>query len=129
MSSETSKMKRPVNLDLLTIKQPHTAIVSILHRISGILIFLLMPFMLYTLQQSLASPEDFLGTQQCFAHSSMKFFVWVFFSALIYHALAGIRHLLMDVGLGEHLPIAKKSAWVVLVLAFVCIVLLGVCLL
>lgn len=126
MCSKTSKMKRPVNLDLMTIKQPPTAIVSILHRISGILIFLLMPFMLYALQQSLLSPEDFFRTQQCLTQGFMKFLVWVFFSALIYHVIAGIRHLLMDIGLGEHLATAQKSAWLVLGLAFVCIIWLGV---
>jgi succinate dehydrogenase / fumarate reductase, cytochrome b subunit len=124
----TLKQKRPVNLDLTTIKLPPTAIVSILHRISGILIFLLMPVMLYGLQQSLISPEHFLKTQQCFQSSMMSFLAWIFLSALIYHGLAGVRHLLMDVGLGETASTGCKTAWLVLVLAFVLILCLGVAL-
>lgn len=124
--SGSLKRQRPVNLDLLTIKQPATAIASILHRISGILIFLLMPVMLYGLQQSLLSPEHFLRTQACLQHGAMKFFVWVFLSALIYHALAGIRHLLMDLGFGEHVSCGQKSAQLVIGLAFLLILWLGI---
>lgn len=120
------KQKRPVNLDLTTIKMPSTAIVSILHRMSGILIFLLMPLMLYGLQQSLLSPEDFIRTQKCFDICGMKFLVWVFLSGLIYHGLAGIRHLLMDLGVGETATAGRKSACLVLGLAFILIVCLGI---
>ena len=119
--------KRPVNLDLTTIKMPPTAIVSILHRMSGILIFLLMPFMLYELQQSLLSPENFMKTQECFQTCGiMKFLVWVFLSGLIYHGLAGVRHLLMDLGVGESAVAGRKSACLVLGLAFILIVCLGI---
>ncbi len=128
MSSGTLKSQRPVNLDLLTIKQPITAIVSILHRISGILIFLLMPLMLYGLQHSLASPENFACAHHCFGQSTMKFFTWIFFSALIYHVFAGIRHLLMDIGFGEHVAASRKSAWIVLILSLISILWLGIAL-
>lgn len=120
------KSKRPVNLDLTTIKLPPMAIVSILHRLSGIIIFLLMPIMLYGLQQSLISPEHFFKTKQCFEHGAMKFLLWAFLSGLIYHGLAGIRHLLMDIGFGEHVSAGRKSAYLVLGLATVLILCLGV---
>lgn len=123
MSSPALQPKRPVNLDLLTIKQPSPAIASILHRISGILIFLLMPFMLYALHQSLMSSENFLKMQEC---GVLKFFTWVFLSALLYHTLAGIRHLLMDLGLGEGPITGRKTAWFVLILASIGIIGLGV---
>lgn len=126
MSSSTLHSKRPVNLDLMTIKQPLTAIASILHRLSGIVIFLLMPFMLYTLHQSLLSPEHFLKTQACFECGIMKLLTWAFLSALLYHALAGVRHLLMDLGIGESPETGKKSAYLVLILAIVGIFGLGV---
>ncbi len=125
-TSKSLKPKRPVNLDLMTIKLPSTAIVSILHRLSGILIFLLMPVMLYGLQQSFLSPEHFMKTQACFQHGGMKFVVWLFLSALIYHGFAGIRHLLMDLGLGETADTGCKTAWLVLILAFGLILFLGI---
>lgn len=121
MSSPISK--RPVNLDLMTIKQPSPAIASILHRITGIILFLLMPFMLYALHHSLLSPEHFSKMQEC---GVLKFFVWAFFSALLYHTLAGIRHLLMDLGVGENKITGPKTAWLVFVLTFIGIIGLGV---
>lgn len=124
--SKSLKSKRPVNLDLTTIKLPPMAVVSILHRVSGIVIFLLMPLMLYALQQSLISPGHFLNTQHCFQHGVMKFLTWAFFSAFIYHFLAGIRHLLMDLGWGDNVPIGRKSACLVLGLSIVLILLLGI---
>lgn len=129
MSSPILHPKRPVNLDLMTIKQPSPAIASILHRISGVLLFLLMPFMLYALHQSLLSPEHFLKTQEYFQHGVVKFFAWAFFSALLYHTLAGMRHLLMDLGIGEHAITGRKTAWTIFVLTFIGIVGFGVYLL
>jgi succinate dehydrogenase / fumarate reductase cytochrome b subunit len=126
MSSPMLHPKRPVNLDLMSIRQPLPAIASILHRISGILLFLLMPFMLYALHQSLISPEHFLKTQECFQHGIMKLITWVFLSALLYHTLAGIRHLLMDFGIGETAITGRKTASLVLLLAFIGIIGLGV---
>lgn len=120
-----NKSKRPVNLDLMTIKQPITAVVSILHRLSGVMLFLLMPYMLYALQHSLMSPESFNRTMHCLHHGFLKFSVWVFFSALIYHGLAGVRHLLMDFGVGETAVSGRKTAWVVLGLTAILVVSLG----
>lgn len=127
MSASTPlKRKRPVNLDLMTIRLPSTAIVSILHRIAGILIFLLMPFMLYGLQQSLLSPEHFMNTQQCIQSGIMKLFIWIFLSSFIYHVVAGVRHLLMDCGIGHTPAAGRKSAWCVFIIAFGLILCLGV---
>lgn len=125
-TSKSLKKKRPVNLALTTIRLPSTAIVSILHRISGILLFVLMPFALYALQQSLISPENFDSTRACFNLPEMRFFIWVFFSALTYHAIAGVRHLLMDLGWGETAVAGRKSACLVLFLAALLIIGWGV---
>jgi succinate dehydrogenase / fumarate reductase, cytochrome b subunit len=120
------KHNRPVNLDLTTLKFPPMAIVSILHRISGVVLFLLLPFMLYLLNLSLASSASFAKLSigpVCWVY---KVLIWGFCSALIYHALAGIRHLLMDYGFGETVVAGRKSALLTIILAAILIIGLGV---
>ena len=118
--------KRPVNLDLASLKYPPMAIVSILHRISGLILFLLLPMMLYFLGLSLHSTESFDQLQTVLAGPYIKLLMWVFSAALIYHLLAGIRHLIMDMGAGEQLVAAKRSAVSVIALAIILTVFLGV---
>lgn len=118
--------KRPINLSLTTLKYPPMAIVSILHRISGILLFLLMPLMLYFLSRSLKSPGSFSDLQVLLSNPMIKILLLAFASALVYHLLAGIRHLLMDLGLGEHLSSGRRSATFVIVASSVLIIVMGV---
>ena len=123
------KDKRPVNLDIASIHLPLAAYASILHRISGIIVFVGIALLLWVLQTSLSGPEGFASVQTAAASFLCRFLVWVTLSALVYHIIAGCRHLLMDVGIGESLEGGAFAAKVVLVLSTVLIVLLGVCLL
>ncbi len=113
------KKTRPMNLNLLTIRLPHTALVSILHRITGVIIFLSLPFLLYLLQGSLVSGESFQHLQVLLAKPLNTFLIWFIFSIFSCHVLAGIRHLCMDMGVGESLQAGRRSAALVLVLAVV----------
>ncbi|KTD26094.1 succinate dehydrogenase, cytochrome b556 subunit [Legionella israelensis] len=117
--------KRPVNLALLTLKYPPMAIASILHRISGIVLFLLMPAVLYFLAKSLSSEEAFHETQSLLAQLHWKLLLWAFCAALIYHLLAGIRHMVMDLGFGESLEAGRNSALAVIILTIILTILLG----
>ncbi|MCX7117218.1 MAG: succinate dehydrogenase, cytochrome b556 subunit [Legionellales bacterium] len=118
--------QRPVNLDLGTMKFPPMAIVSILHRLSGLILFLLLPVILYLLNLSLKTPESFTQVKMLTEHPYYRFILLCFGSAFIYHILAGIRHMLMDLGLGETLHAGKRNAYLVMLLALVLSVLLGV---
>ena len=118
--------KRPVNLNLIRMKYPPMAIASILHRISGVILFLLLPIMLFIFGQSLQSEESFMQVKTLLTHSCYKVMVWVFGASLIYHLLAGIRHLLMDMGFGEHLNTGRRSAVLVIVLAIILAIFLGI---
>ncbi|MDI9819179.1 MULTISPECIES: succinate dehydrogenase, cytochrome b556 subunit [unclassified Legionella] len=120
------KQKRPINLDLGTMKFPPMAIASILHRLSGIVLFLLMPAMLYFLGLSLLSNESFAELQQTLSSPFHKLVLWAFGTALVYHLLAGIRHLLMDVGYGEELDAGRRSAIFVIGLTVILTILLGI---
>lgn len=119
--------QRPINLDLSSIKQPPMAIASILHRISGIVLFLLLPFMLYLLDQSLQTAISFDALRIMLANPYYKFLLWGFSAALTYHVLAGIRHLLMDMGFGENINAGRCSAMIVIALAIILTIVLGVC--
>ncbi len=117
---------RPVNMDLTSLKFPITAIVSILHRLSGIGLFLLLPLALYTLNMSLHSHATFDDLQSMLALHTMKLGLWIFLSSLAYHVIAGIRHIILDMGFGEEIQAAKFSAKIVLITAIVAIIILGV---
>lgn len=120
---------RPRNIDLATLSQyrfPLTAIASILHRISGVLLFLFIPFLLWMFSQSLDSQYSFAQIQSCFGSVCARLLIWIFLSALLYHLIAGIKHLLMDIGFFESEVLAKSASMVVMILAAVMIVLAGV---
>ena len=121
----TVKAKRPVNLDLRTFSYPPTAIVSILHRISGIILFLVLPFVMYLWQLSLASFSTFSDLQIMMHGFGTKMALWAFGSAMIYHGLAGVRHLLSDWDWGDRLPEARWTAYGVMGLSAILILFLG----
>ena len=111
---------RPVYLNLLAIRQPLPAIVSILHRVSGALLFLIgTPVLLWVVQRALASPDAWDHMRSTLAHPLAKLTMLVLAWAYFHHFLAGIRHLVMDLHIGMDLPAARKSGAFVLVLAVV----------
>ncbi|WP_111642056.1 succinate dehydrogenase, cytochrome b556 subunit [Marinimicrobium alkaliphilum] len=120
------KSNRPVNLDISTIKLPITAIVSILHRLSGVFLFAGTAVLLWLLAASLRSEESFIALQESLSAPLIKFVVWAVLATLAYHAVMGVRHLLMDCGLGESLKGGRIGAWVALAVAVVLIILAGV---
>ena len=119
--------KRPVNLDLSTIKFPVTAIASITHRVTGVAIFLALPILLWMLDRSLASPESFADLTELMTTSLLvKLVVWGILSVLLYHLVAGIRHLIMDTGVGESLEGGRRGAKLAFIISAVLILLVGV---
>ena len=84
--------KRPVNLDLTKFAFPLIAIVSIVHRISGVVIFLFLPFLLYFLDQSLSSQAGFDGVVVLFTENVLiRLCLLLFLVALLYHLLADTK--------------------------------------
>ncbi|MGO1501889.1 MAG: succinate dehydrogenase, cytochrome b556 subunit [Marinobacter sp.] len=118
--------KRPVNLDLGKIHFPLPAITSILHRISGIIIFVGVAFMLYGLQLSLSGEEGFSQVSELLNSFLAKLIIWGILSALLYHLVAGIKHLLMDMGIAEELESGRAAAKITIVVSVILIVLAGV---
>ena len=109
--------KRPVFLNILQIRFPITAIVSILHRVSGLGLFVLLPALLFIWQKSLSSPESFLEVRSYFTEPWVKGVVWLFCVGLFYHLAAGVRHLTMDCGFAESREESRLTAKGVLVVS------------
>ncbi|WP_434681105.1 succinate dehydrogenase, cytochrome b556 subunit [Pseudomonas sp. R1-18] len=118
--------QRPVNLDLRTIKLPVTAYTSILHRISGVILFVGIALALYAMDKSLASEEGFGEVKAWLTSPLAKLVIWGLLSALLYHLVAGIRHLIMDTGIGETLEGGKLGSKIVIAVSVVMIILAGV---
>ena len=117
---------RPVNLDISTIKLPITAYVSILHRVSGVILVAVMAILLCMLDASLESEESFAALKEGLQNPVYQFIIWGSLAALAYHMVAGIRHLIMDAGIGETLEGGQTGAKIALVVAIALIVLAGV---
>ncbi len=117
---------RPVNVNVFQYRFPLPAIISILHRISGILIFLFTPLMLYLLHRSLLSRPSFLLLKQTLQMPMMKLGIWIMLAAIIFHLLAGIRHMIMDLGYAEGLKAARATAYIILSVSIVMTILVGV---
>ena len=120
------KSQRPVNLDLRTITVPITAVTSFLHRVSGIIVFLGLGFMLFALSTSLQSEEGFAEVKGYLNSPLAKFIAWGLLSALLYHLVAGIRHLIMDMGVGETLEGGRLGSKLIVAISLVLCVLAGV---
>ncbi|MGR5141579.1 succinate dehydrogenase cytochrome b556 subunit [Photobacterium sp. DNB23_23_1] len=101
---------RPVNLDLQTIRFPLTAIASILHRVSGVITFVAVAILLWLLSLSLSSPEGFASAAGIVDSFFVKLVLWGILTALFYHIVVGIRHLMMDMGYFEEMETGIKSA-------------------
>ncbi|UDG79995.1 succinate dehydrogenase cytochrome b556 subunit [Candidatus Steffania adelgidicola] len=121
------KKQRPINLNLRTIRFPITAVASILHRISGVVMFIAIGILLWILGVSLASPSGFIQASCMMDHLLMKFLFWAILTACAYHTLAGIRHILMDFGyLEETLKLGNATAIITFSLTVVLSMLAGV---
>ena len=118
--------KRPVNLDLGKFHFPLPAITSILHRISGIIIFVGVAFLLYGLDLSLSGEDGFNRVSELLDSFLAKLIIWGILSALLYHLVAGIKHLFMDMGIGEDLQSGRLAAKITIAVSIVLILLAGV---
>ncbi|NAW70356.1 succinate dehydrogenase cytochrome b556 subunit [Vibrio sp. V27_P1S3P104] len=127
MSKPVKERKlRPVNLDLQTISFPITAIASILHRVAGIITFVAVGILLWLLSLSLSSPVGFMEASEIVSGFFVKFILWGILTALAYHIIGGIRHLIMDLGYFEELDTGSMTAKASMVMTVIFSLLAGV---
>ena len=119
------KDTRPVNLNLLAFRWPLPAITSILHRVSGVFIFFGIAALLYLLDLSLSSQAGFDEAAALLSGTAVKLIIWAIASGILYHLIAGIKHLIMDLGYGETVQGGKAGAVAVLVVSALAITVAG----
>lgn len=122
--SEAAKTKRPqfrnIHItQIATYRLPVPGIVSILHRISGVLLFLMLPFILFLLDRSLLSENSFAAMQSVTSNWFVKLVILAISWAYLHHFCAGIRHVLMDTHVGADKAGARFSAKIVLTISLV----------
>jgi len=120
-----TKKKRPIFLDIRRIRLPVPAITSILHRVSGVILFLSIPFVIQLLAMSLADESEYYRAAELLGSIWVKLFLLVALWSLLHHVLAGIRFLLLDIDVGIELKQARRSAAIVNIVAAVLVVIIG----
>ena len=120
-----SDITRPVrpqyrNINITQIvgyRLPLSGIISILHRVSGALLFVLLPFVLWLLDKSLLSEISFTGFKDALSHWYVKLVVLALLWAYLHHFCAGIRHLAMDVHVGVDKDSGRQTAAAVFIVS------------
>ena len=120
----TKVQNRPVFLDLFKIRLPIAGIMSIGHRITGVVMVLGIPALIYLLDQSVSGPEGFAAAREMVTSLPFKVLLFLALWALMHHFLAGIRYLLLDVDVGIDKPLYGQTALGVMVAAPVLALLL-----
>ncbi len=123
------KDNRPINVglgDLMSFRWPVTAIASIVHRVAGGVLFVGVAFMLYAFDLSLSSAAGFGALQSLVVSPIGKVVTWALLAALVYHLVAGIKHLFMDMGLGETLEGGVFAARLTIIISAVLIALAAI---
>jgi succinate dehydrogenase / fumarate reductase cytochrome b subunit len=120
---------RPVYLNLLKIRLPVPGIVSFAHRITGVLLFLALPFAVYLLDLSIESQQSFARVQQILEQPFMLLVQIVLLWAIAHHFFAGIRFLLIDAEIGVEKSAARTGSWLVMLaeVITVAVIVIGVC--
>jgi succinate dehydrogenase / fumarate reductase cytochrome b subunit len=118
--------QRPINLDLTKFSFPLPALTSITHRVAGVILFVGIIFLLCALGSSLESAESFAATKQAMTTGFGSFITWGLLSALAYHFTAGVKHLLMDLGIGETKESGFYAAIFTIIASGILIILAGV---
>jgi succinate dehydrogenase / fumarate reductase, cytochrome b subunit len=118
--------QRPKHLALHQIKLPLSGIVSILHRISGLLLFFSLPLLLLMLQYSLTSIETYTQLMSVLANPLSKLMLLGLVWAFLHHFCAGLRYLAIDLHLVHDLAQARNSSKAVMAVSLALTIFLGV---
>jgi succinate dehydrogenase / fumarate reductase cytochrome b subunit len=119
------KKQRPVNLELTSF-MPASAIASILHRVSGVVFFFALIFVIVAWTMSLQSAESFELAKSLMQGVIGKVIVIAILAALSFHTIIGLRHLVMDMGYWEELESGNLSAKLSIAIWVVTVILAGV---
>ena len=125
MTEMTLKKQRPKHLNLFVIRLPIPGIMSFGHRVSGAVLFLMIPALLWLFDTSLASSDSFETYKTVVSHPLSKLVLLGLLWAYMHHFCAGIRYLFLDVDIGTELPQARASAMAVFVVSIILTIAIG----
>jgi succinate dehydrogenase / fumarate reductase cytochrome b subunit len=117
---------RPKHLNLMQIRMPLPAFVSILHRVSGAALFVMLPLLLCLMSSSLESPKSFAVFKAWVGNPLVKIVLIGVLWAYLHHFCAGIRHVALDLHIGLELEIARATSYVVLAVSLILTAVIGV---
>ena len=118
---------RPVNLDLSKFSFPITAIASILHRITAVIIWVGLGIGLYALCGATDSPEGFLNIQQALSSNFIAQFVaWGLLTAFGYYCAATLKHIIQELGFFEDFASGKVISWAAICIGIILAIASGV---
>ena len=126
MPDLAAKKKRPLWYNLSPLSLPLPGLVSILHRVSGALLFLGLVWFLFLLDMSLGSEAGFAHFRAYVGHPIVKLALLVFLWAYLHHFCAGIRYLFLDIDKGAALATTRKTSYAVLAVSLALTALLAV---
>lgn len=118
-----NKSAAPKFLNLFRIRFPAGAVTSIAHRLSGVILFLSFPFMIFLLDLSLQGPAEYQQAIAWLEPYYIRLFAALLVWSLSHHLLAGIRFLIIDLGVGVGLKQSRASAWLVNLLGLVFLIM------
>ncbi len=126
--SSASKKERPVYISVSPFEFafPFTALASIAHRITGVLLFLGIGYLLWLLSIALESEAGFAQAASALAAPFAKFVLWAVLSMLIYHILAGVKHMFLDFHIGDTFEAATSATYAVVGLSVILALATGV---
>jgi len=120
---------RPIFLDLRKIRLPINALVSILHRITGVLLIVSLPIVLWLFALSLADPAGFERATTLVRHPLVLVLLLVWLWFLMHHLVVGVRFLVLELGIGETRESSLKTARIALITGIVSALLIWILLL
>ena len=120
-----NQKERPVYLSLTQFAFPVTAIASIAHRITGMWLFLGIGYLLWLLSLALESEAGFARAVHILEAPFARLVLWGVLAGLIYHILAGVKHMFMDFHIGDSFEAASVASYAVFGLTVVLSLLAG----
>jgi succinate dehydrogenase / fumarate reductase cytochrome b subunit len=126
--SDVKVRKRPKHLALHQIRLPLPGIVSILHRVSGAGLFLMLPLLLWLFDRSLGSATDYDAYRAVVSSPLVKLVLFGLLWSYLHHFCAGIRFLLLDLHIWSDLEPGRRSSWGVMIVSIALTVVIGVAL-
>src|SRR5438132_846245 len=115
---------RPVYLNLVQIRLPIGAVISIIHRITGAILAVLTPFALWALQASLESERRFEQVRMLLGGGLGRIVLLIGLWLLVQHLYSGVRHLFIDVDVGVELSAARRTGWITLLASLATVLIL-----